>query len=136
MRKARVILCGFCFYSAAAIGAEPLGADAVGQPASERLSAREAGVRYGQALGAVLVCYGLKATPGVEALRSAYGGGEAGLFKAEADKIVEAWQDAKGCRRSGGPNECRLSIEWSCQEALREIGPAGSRLPGLVEPVR
>ncbi len=93
--------------------------------AGERLAAPDAGARYGQALGVAIVCYGLKTTPRVDALKSTYAGGDRAAFKSAADEVIAGWQEARGCRLAGGPNECRLSIEWSCREALGEIGPEG-----------
>ena len=106
------------------------------QPAAS-LSAREAGARYGQALGVALVCYGLRTRPEVLAsLRAAHkdaSGRED--FQAEADKVLKSWQEASSCQKAGGPNTCRLIHEWSCRDALLEIGPSGTKAPGLVEAV-
>lgn len=102
--------------------------------AADPLDARQAGARYGQALGVALVCYGLKTTPAVERLPTNYTGADADLFKAESEKVLLAWRDAKTCKKAGGPNECRLIHEWSCRDAVLEIGPEGTKLPGLVEP--
>ena len=101
--------------------------------AADTLDARAAGARYGQALGVALVCYGVKTTPALDKLPATYSGPEAELFKAESEKVLLAWRDAKTCKRAGGPNECRLIHEWSCRDAMREIGPQGNKLPGLVE---
>jgi hypothetical protein len=101
--------------------------------ASPRLEAREAGARYGQALGVALVCYGLKTTPAVERLAAAYPEADQDTFRAEAERVLAAWRASSTCQKSGGPNPCRLAHEWSCRDALREIGPDGTRLPGLVE---
>lgn len=98
-----------------------------------RLEPREAGARYGQALGVALVCYGLRTTSATEKLQSAYSGGDKAAFQAEADKVLSAWREASGCRTAGGPNSCRLAHEWSCRDAVREIGPDGTKFPGLVE---
>ncbi len=96
-------------------------------------SPRDAGVRYGQALGAFRTCYSLKLTPAVEALNLAFTGERETSFKSEANNVIQAWETVRSCRRAGGPNECRLSIEMSCAETLKEIGPAGTVLPGLIE---
>jgi hypothetical protein len=104
-----------------------------GEPAP--MNAREAGARYGQALGVALVCYGLKTRPAEMAnLAAAHSSqGERAEFQEEADKVLKSWQDASSCKSAGGPNNCRLIHEWSCRDALLEIGPSGSKIPGLVE---
>lgn len=103
--------------------------------ADERLDPHQAGARHGQALGVVLVCYGMRTTSALEKLAAAYTGTDQEVFKAESDKVLLSWQEAKNCKKSGGPNECRLIHDWSCRDALREIGPQGTKLPGLVEAV-
>jgi hypothetical protein len=95
-------------------------------------SPREDGARYGQAIGATLMCYKLETTDELAALKTRYAGSELDVFSAEAEKIVAAWRAVQTCEKAGGPNSCRLTQVWSCQEALREIGPNGSALPGLV----
>jgi prophage DNA circulation protein len=103
------------------------------QPAA--LSARDAGARYGQALGVALVCYGLRTRPEALASLAATYSDASGRedFQAEADKVLKSWQEASSCQRAGGPNTCRLIHEWSCRDALLEIGPSGTKAPGLVE---
>jgi hypothetical protein len=98
------------------------------------LTAKDAGARYGEAAGAALVCYGLKITPQVAELRARYQGAELAEFDAQATKILRAWQDARNCEHADGPNDCKVSQQWSCRQAVQEIGPSGSALPGLVEP--
>lgn len=95
-------------------------------------SATEAGTRYGQALGVALMCYELKTTPAVDELKAKFAGADLAAFNQQAETIVAMWKEAMDCTKSGGPNECRLTHYWSCQEALKEIGPEGTRLPGLV----
>lgn len=97
------------------------------------LDAREAGARYGQALGVELICYTLRTTPALEHLPGRYTGADRAAFDAEAGKVLSAWREASTCRKAGGPNPCRLVYEWSCREAMREIGPEGHRLPGLID---
>ena len=103
---------------------------AIADPA---LDARMAGARHGQALGVALICYGLKTTPAVQQLPNAYSGEELKAFTEESEKVLLSWQKAKSCVKSGGPNECRLIYEWSCRDALLEIGPQGTKLKGLIE---
>lgn len=95
-------------------------------------SPREDGARYGQAIGATLMCYKLETTDELAALKTRYSGSELNVFSAEAEKIVAAWRAVQTCKTAGGPNSCRLTQVWSCEEAVREIGPNGSALPGLV----
>jgi hypothetical protein len=96
-------------------------------------SAKEAGLRYGQAMGVARVCYGLRTTEAAARLEHTYQGADGEAFRAEAERILASWQDALSCTKSGGPNECRLIYEMSCRDAYREIGPEGSAFPGLVE---
>ena len=79
------------------------------------------------------MCYWLKATKRVDELRSRYREAGASEFDAEAAKTLRAWQVSAICKDAGGPNQCRLSITWSCQQAMKEIGPEGTVVPGLVE---
>ncbi|WP_295559051.1 hypothetical protein [uncultured Hyphomicrobium sp.] len=90
------------------------------------------GARYGQAAGAALVCYGLATTPLAATLRDRYHDAELAVFDAQAGKVLEAWKATQRCENAGGPNPCKLSHVWSCQEALKEIGPQGTAVPGLV----
>lgn len=92
-----------------------------------------AGARYGQAAGVALVCYGMKTTPMAASLKDHYSGEALTQFNAEAEKVLAAWRDMQTCVHAGGPNQCRLTMVWSCRDAMREIGPAGSALAGLVE---
>lgn len=98
------------------------------------LSAKDAGARYGEAAGAVLVCYGLRITPQVADLRARYQGADLAEFDAQAGKILQAWREALNCLHAEGPNDCKVSQQWSCRQALQEIGPSGSAVRGLVEP--
>lgn len=96
------------------------------------LSPREAGARYGQAAGAEIVCYGLKATNRTEELRARYRDADLTEFQTEAAKVLDAWKKTATCENAYGPNPCKLSHVWSCQAALKEIGPEGTAVPGLV----
>jgi hypothetical protein len=98
------------------------------------LSAKDAGARYGEAAGAVLVCYGLRITPQVADLRARYQGADLAEFDAQAGKILQAWRETLDCQHAEGPNDCKVSQQWSCRQALQEIGPSGSAVRGLVEP--
>lgn len=94
---------------------------------------REAGARYGQAAGVALLCYGMRTTGASEKLRSNYQGQALADFTDQAERILVMWKDTLSCKHAGGPNQCRLSHAFSCAEAMKEIGPAGTKLPGLVE---
>jgi hypothetical protein len=96
-------------------------------------SPQEAGLRYGQAMGVARACDGLRTTGAAEQLGRTFQGTDGALFRAEARRILASWQDALSCKKAGGPNECRLIFELSCRDAYREIGPEGSRFPGLLE---
>ena len=104
------------------------------QPSTKPLSAREAGARYGEAAGAALVCYGIKITPQMAELRGRYQGADLAEFDAQAGKILQAWREALNCEHAEGPNDCKVSQQWSCRQAIQEIGPSGSVVQGLVEP--
>jgi len=96
------------------------------------LSAKDAGARYGQAAGAALVCSDLQITPRVAELRARYHGDELGEFDTQAGKVLKAWRQAQTCELADGPDGCRLSQRWSCQQALKDIGPDGVVVRGLV----
>lgn len=103
------------------------------QPSVKPLSAKEAGARYGEAAGAALVCSGLKITPQVAELRGRYQGADLAEFDAQAGKVLQAWRDAGNCEHADGPADCKVSQQWSCRQAMKEIGPSGSEVRGLVE---
>jgi hypothetical protein len=100
---------------------------------ASNLPPREAGARYGQALGVALVCYGLRTTSALDRLPTTYTNNSRQAFQEEADKVLAAWREASTCRTAGGPNSCRLIHEWSCRDAILEIGPNGTKMPGLIE---
>ncbi len=101
---------------------------------AQALSAKDAGIRYGEAAGAVLVCQSLRITPRVAELRGRYQGADLQEFDAQAGKILKAWQETLNCQHANAPVDCMMSQRWSCQQALREIGPSGTAVRGLVEP--
>ncbi len=113
-------------------GAWPLAAEpAVSQVST--ITARDAGARYGQALGAVEVCYGSKITDKAHALSATYSANDQEAFKAQTAKIYHAWLKVKGCTDQGDPNTCKIVMDKSCLAAEGEIGASGSAIPGLVE---
>jgi hypothetical protein len=131
------LLCAFtCAAMAQAADApRPLLRPASTAPADAKpLSAKDAGARYGEAAGAVLVCSGLRITPQVADLRARYQGADLAEFDTQAGKILQAWREALNCQHSDGPSDCKVSQQWSCRQALQEIGPGGSAVRGLVEP--
>ena len=99
----------------------------------ETATPAQVGTRYGQAAGIALVCYGLKVTPKVDKLKNKFSGADRTAFNTQAAKVLAAWEKTLRCENSNGPNECKLSHTWSCQEGLKELGPQGTVLPGLVE---
>jgi hypothetical protein len=99
-------------------------------------TAKDAGARYGQALGAVEVCFGSKVTDKAKALEGSYTGGDQEVFKAQAAKIFEAWHKVKACADQVDPNRCKIAMDKSCLAAEAEIGSAGTAMPGLVEFVK
>jgi hypothetical protein len=125
---------------ATASAAEAVGArlypTATMQSEAKPLTAKEAGARYGEAAGAALVCYGLKITPQVAELRARYQGDDLAEFDAQAGKILKSWRETLTCEYAEGPNDCKVSQQWSCRQAMQEIGPSGSAVRGLVEPAK
>lgn len=101
------------------------------EPASA--SPRDDGARYGQALGALEVCYGSKITAAGDALREKYTGPDNDVFRAQAAKIFDAWRNIKACANGVDPNQCKIIMDKSCATAEAEIGATGSVMPGLVE---
>lgn len=102
-----------------------------GKPAgANKLSPKEAGARYGQALGAGQLCRGYEVLPGAEELAATFKGDELTTFQEAAARVVEAWQRTTNCQ--DGPNMCMRSHLASCYEAMREIGPEGISYPGLI----
>jgi hypothetical protein len=101
-----------------------------------KLTPRDAGARYGQALGAIEVCVGTTLTEKASALGSVYTGADLEAFKAQSAKIYGAWIKVKHCVRQDDPNQCKVIMDESCTAAIAEIGPSGTALPGLLEPPR
>lgn len=100
---------------------------------SASLSAKDAGVRYGQALGVMEVCYGSKLTDKAKALEQTYKDKDLEAFKASAATVYEAWVKVRGCTNQKDPNTCKIIMDKSCLAAEAEIGPQGSAVPGLVD---
>ncbi|MGO4685718.1 hypothetical protein [Hyphomicrobium sp. 2TAF46] len=98
-----------------------------------RLTPRDTGSRYGQALGAVELCTGAKVTGKASALPVLYTGTELDEFNAQQKKIYDAWIRVKHCVREDDPNQCKVIVDESCAAALTEIGPKGTAFPGLLE---
>jgi hypothetical protein len=117
----------------ATLGALPVTTYAEDAAAPPAPSALEAGARYGQALGALEVCYGSKLTDKVKALEVSFTGADQDKFKTQAAKIFEMWQKVKGCTNQRDPNQCKIIMDKSCLAAENEIGQTGTAMPGLVE---
>jgi hypothetical protein len=96
-------------------------------------SVLEVGARYGQALGALEVCYGSKLTDKGKALETSFTGADRDKFNAQAAKIFEMWRQVKACTNQRDPNQCKIIMDKSCLAAEIEIGQAGTVMPGLVE---
>ena len=94
---------------------------------------KDAGARYGQALGAVEICFGSKVTDKAKGLENSYSGDDQDTFKAQAAKIYEAWRKVKNCTDQVDPNRCKIIMDKSCLAAEAEIGAEGSVLQGLVD---
>lgn len=94
---------------------------------------KDAGVRYGQALGVLEVCYGSKLTVKGKALEQSFTGADLEAFKAAAAKVYDAWVKVRGCTNQRDPNTCKVIMDKSCLAAESEIGAKGTEMPGLVE---
>ena len=132
---ATAVICGLVLGTAALPAAA---GDSVAAPAPvtgelPKLTAKDAGTRYGQALGAIEICYGSKVTDKAKALEADYAGAELEDFKTQAAKVLEKWLKVKDCRKQNDPNQCKIIMDKSCLAAEAEIGPAGTAMPGLVE---
>lgn len=96
-------------------------------------SAKDAGVRYGQALGVLEVCHGSKLTEKARALEATFTGAELETFKASAAGVYQAWVNVRSCSNQKDPNTCKIIMDKSCLAAESEIGPKGSAMAGLVD---
>ena len=101
--------------------------------AAPPVTAKDAGARYGQALGALEICHGSKLTDKAKAMGDAYQGTDHEAFKAQAAKVYQAWHAVKTCANQRDPNQCKIIMDKSCETAEAEIGAAGKIMPGLVE---
>lgn len=95
---------------------------------------RDAGARYGQALGAAEICIGWRPSAKASSLGAAFTGAELDAFKSQTAKVLDAWVKVKNCARPEDPNECKIIMDKSCEAAIAEIGPDGTALPGLLDP--
>ena len=101
--------------------------------AASMMPPKLAGARYGQALGASLVCPFIHLMPAAQDLMSRYSGSDLETFKAEAQQVTVVWKKTLGCDPRADINRCRVLSEKSCSEAIREIGPSGTAAKGLIE---
>lgn len=99
--------------------------------ADEPATPRDAGARYGQALGAVEICIGSTVTDKAKALAASYAGDDLAAFKEQAAKVYDAWLKVKACTRQDDPNQCKVIMDRSCLAAEAEIG--ASAIAGLVD---
>lgn len=97
------------------------------------LMPKDAGLRYGQALGVLEVCYGSKLTEKAKSLGQAFKDSDLETFKAAAASVYNAWVKVRNCANQRDPNTCKVIMDKSCLAAEAEIGPSGTALPGLVE---
>ena len=96
---------------------------------------KEAGARYGQALGAVFACPGFRPGASLGPLMARFSGSDLDTFKAQAARVLGLWQQVKTCNAAAaGPDQCQVVQVKSCREALAEVGPTGTQQPGLIEP--
>lgn len=109
--------------------------DAAPQPAKfgDLTNPRDAGIRYGQAAGMAAVCLDMKPTPKAEALPTTFTGADLEKFNVQAETVLKSWKKTLACAHTADPNPCRLAHQMSCKEGYKEIGPAGSVAPGLIE---
>ncbi|HEY8195296.1 MAG TPA: hypothetical protein VIF13_09610 [Hyphomicrobium sp.] len=134
-----------CFYLCLAMllfaGSEAASADpskeaiAATRAAVSEMTPKDVGSRYGQALGAVEVCTGTKATDKVSQINAIYTGADLQSFTTQATKIREAWNRLKLCAIADNPSQCKVIADESCAAAIAEIGPSGTVLPGLLEQI-
>ncbi|HEY8128684.1 MAG TPA: hypothetical protein VIF39_08240 [Hyphomicrobium sp.] len=133
-----------CFYlclpmffigSEAALAGPSTEAIAKTRAAVAQMTPKDVGSRYGQALGAVEVCTGTKATDNVSELNALYTGPDLQSFTTQAAKIRDAWNRLKLCTIADNPHECKVIVDESCAAAIAEIGPSGTVLPGLLEQI-
>jgi hypothetical protein len=94
---------------------------------------RDAGIRYGQAAGMASVCLDMKPTAKAEGLSASFTGEDLEKFKTQAETVLKSWKKTLACAHTADPNPCRLAHQMSCKEGYKEIGPAGSVAPGLIE---
>ncbi len=118
---------------AIAAATAPALAERPAAPAREALSAKDRGARYGQALGASLVCPFVHLLPAAEELRPSLPGADREQFEAEAKRVALVWQKTLACDPRADINRCRVLSEKSCSEAIRELGPEGTAVNGVLE---
>jgi len=97
------------------------------------LSPKDAGARYGQAMGTALACRGARLAPAAQRLEAAYAGAALEQFASAATQVAALWRTAMSCEKAREINACRLMMERNCVIAESEIGPQGTALPGLLE---
>lgn len=118
---------------AAAYASMAANAGSAAAAAHEPRTPKDFGARYGQALGASLVCPFIHLLPEADALLKRHSGDNLAAFQAEAKRVALIWQKTLACDPRADINRCRILSEKSCSEAIREIGPEGTVAKGLIE---
>jgi hypothetical protein len=110
---------------------------AAGVADEKPLAATDAAQHYGLAAAAAEFCPAGKLTGKAKALADAYTGDEAALFKAEVEKIREAWKSGTACDAAAMDTPqlsmCRTMHLRSCRAAWGQVGPGGRTMPDLID---
>ena len=133
--RAAIAVAGLTIASGGAwAGTGDTSAVAPANPAVENvMTPKDAGARYGQALGATEICIGSTITSKAKSLGDAFKDADLEDYKKQAAKIYDAWLKVRDCRRELDPNQCKIIMDKSCEAAEAEIGSSGKIVPGLVE---
>lgn len=101
------------------------------------LSASIAGERYGLAMAASSYCPAGIITDKGKALGERFEGADAEAFKAQAEKVLEAWRTGSDCDEDKMDRYqlgmCRTMRLKNCRAVWTQLGPDGSVMPGLVD---
>lgn len=102
------------------------------------MSTAQAGQHYGLVRAAAEFCPAGVITEKGKVFAAPYeAGSDAATFKAEADKIVEAWRIGTHCPEGEMDRMqlamCRTAHLRNCRAAWAQMGPEGAVLPGLID---
>ncbi len=102
------------------------------------MTAAEAGEKFGLVRAAAEFCPAGVVTEKGKAFAAPYEAGpEAAVFKAEVDKIVEAWRQGTRCVEGEMDRMqlamCRTMHLRNCRAVWAQMGPDGAVLPGLID---